>query len=70
MGPEIFKIFLQHVVVNIHKISNHSEVVMFWLGEMVWNASQHIKEINIQMVIYMLQMYKLTERPCVSVLDM
>ena len=39
---------------------------MFWLGEMVWNASQHIKEINIQMVIYMLQMYKLTERPFIQ----
>ena len=38
VGPEIFKIFLQHVVVNVYKISNHSEVVMFWLGEMVWNA--------------------------------
>ena len=32
MGPEIFRIFLQHVVVNVYKISNYSEVN-------VWNAS-------------------------------
>ena len=35
MESEIFRIFLQHVVVNVYKISNHSDVVMFlarWNG--------------------------------------
>ena len=29
MEPENFRIFLQHVVVNVYKISNHSDMVMF-----------------------------------------
>ena len=36
MGAEIFRIFLQHVVVNVYKISNHSEGSCFcsvkWYG--------------------------------------
>ena len=40
MGPEIFRIFLQHVVVNVYKISNHSEVVMFLAR---WNGMECLK---------------------------
>lgn len=39
MGPEIIRILLQHIVVNVYKISNHSEVVVFVYGDMVRNAS-------------------------------
>ena len=30
MGPENFRIFLQHVLVNVYKISNHPDMVMFF----------------------------------------
>ena len=46
MEPESFRIFLQHVVVDVYKISNHSDMVLFLLGKMVWNASWILFRLN------------------------